>query len=89
MYGTDVVADYGGRSGLGSDEQHRLVLDELLQEHDQVLITRDLQLFGDMGLRGRLDARGPVGVADQLHLQQYLVLHLVEICIRAGTREAH
>ena len=42
MHDADDGGDYDGSNVVGGDEQHRLVLDELLQELDQVLITRDL-----------------------------------------------
>ena len=38
MHGADDCVDYDGSNGVGGDKQHRLVLDELLQELDQVLV---------------------------------------------------
>ena len=56
---------------------------------DQLLITLHLDLLGNLGLQWRLDALGPVRMVDQADLQQYLVLHLVEIRIRTRASKAH
>ena len=56
---------------------------------DQLLITLNLDLLGNLRLWWRLDAMGPVRMVDQAHLQQHLVLHLVEIRIRTRASKAH